>query len=299
MIWIRPGLLAIGYAGAMMKILVPLDGSDLSESVLPSALALAQRHRAEILLLRVVEHMGELAPGLAPELVPELQQKALSRALNYLENRSARLTPALVTPITAIGSPREQIAALAEQHQCDLVLMASHGRDGAEHWLLGSVAEAVLRQAPCPVLLVRPPAAAASVFRHILVPVDGSEASLAVLPALSAYLAPGGKVTLLQSGGISLYPNFADKAQAVETYLSQLEIDLRQIQLPGLAPEVVVLDGNPVDDILSWSQVNGCDLIAMSSHGRSGFRRFWLGSVSEKVARHALCDVLIFPHTAG
>ncbi|MBX3172359.1 MAG: universal stress protein [Candidatus Eremiobacteraeota bacterium] len=281
------------------RILVPLDGSELSESALPCALALARGHRAETFLVQVVEHMAEMAPGLAPELVPELQQKVLSRARNYLENRAAAFAPGPVSTLTRLGSPREELPALARHHRCDLLVMASHGRDGAEHWLLGSVAEGVLRQAPCPVLLVRPPAPAASIFRHILVPVDGSEASLAVIPRLSDFLAPGGKVTLLQSGGVSLYPNFAHKQQAVLAYLGEVEARLRQVQIEGLPLEVVVLDGNPVDDILAWSRANACDLIAMSSHGRSGFRRLWLGSVSEKVARHADCDVLIFPHAAS
>ncbi len=280
------------------RILLPLDGSDVSESALECAVALAQRHQAEVVLVQVVGHMAEMAPGLLPELIPELQQKALSRALNYLENRAARFAPLVASPVTALGSARDQLPALARHHRCDLMVMASHGRDGAEHWLLGSVAEGVLRQAPCPVLLVRPPAQAASAFRHILVPVDGSEASLAVLDRLSDFLAPGGKVTLLQSGGVSLYPNFAHKAEAVEAYLKDMETRLGEIQVPGLPLEVVVLGGNPVDDILDWSRANECDLIAMSSHGRSGFRRLWLGSVSEKVARHADCDVLIFSHAA-
>ena len=283
----------------LAKIMIPLDGSDVSESALPCALQLAQRHRSESLLVQVVPHVAELAPGLAPELVPELQQKAVNRARNYLENRACRFTPLIVSTLTRLGSPREEIPALAKRCECSLLVMASHGRDGAEHLLLGSVAEGILRQAPCPVLLVRPQAPPVASFRHILVPVDGSEASLAVLSELSDFLAAGGKVTLLQSSGVSLYPHFAHKDQAVESYLKEAEARLRKIQLPGVPLEVVVLDGNPVDDILSWSRDNECDLIAMSSHGRSGFRRLWLGSVSEKVARHAICNVLIFPHAAS
>lgn len=280
------------------KILIPLDGSDLSESALPCALQLAHRHHAESALLQVVPHLGELAPGLLPELVPELQQKAVNRARNYLENRACRFSPLVVSTLTRLGSPREEIPAVAQRCQSDLIVMASHGRDGAEHWLLGSVAEGVLRQAPCPVLLVRPMAPPASSFRHILVPVDGSEASLAVLKSLPDFLATDGKVTLLQSSGVLLYPNVSSKSQVVQAHLQLLESSLKRISVPGVRLEVVVLEGNPVDDILSWSQANDCDLIAMSSHGRTGFRRLWLGSVSEKVARHANCDVLIFPHAA-
>lgn len=283
----------------LAKILIPLDGSDLSESALPCAFQLAQRHRAEIAMLQVVPHVGELAPGMIPELVPELQQKAVNRARNYLENRACRFSPLVVSTLTRLGSPREEIPALASRCQSDLIVMASHGRDGAEHWLLGSVAEGVLRQATCPVLLVRPGAPAVPSFRHILLPVDGSAASLAVLKSLPNFLAADGKVTLLQSSGVLFYPNLSNRSQVVQTHLQELESGLRQISQPGVRLEVVVLEGDPVDDILSWSQANACDLIAMSSHGRTGFRRLWLGSVSEKVARHANCDVLIFPHAAA
>ena len=281
------------------RILVPLDGSELSESALPCAVQLARRHHSETILAQVIPHLAELAPGLAPELVPELQTRAVSRARNYLENRGSRFAPLVVSPLTRLGSAREEIPALAERCGCDLMVMASHGRDGAEHWLLGSVAEGILRAAPCPVLLVRPPAQALAAFHNILVPVDGSPASLQVLQRLPDYLAPGGQITLLQSGGLSLYPNFAHKTELVEGYLAGLEADLRLVAENGPASQVVVLDGEPVDDILSWSRTHPCDLIAMSSHGRSGFRRFWLGSVAEKVSRQAPCDVLIFPHSAA
>ncbi len=280
----------------LKKILVPLDGSDVSESVLASALLMARCHQAEVLLIRVVPHLAEMAPGLAPERVPELQQKAIVRARNYLENRSAQFAPGVVYTHTKLGLAREEVPALARLCACDLILMASHGRDGAQHWLLGSVAEGILRRSPCPVLLVRPQASPSANFRHILVPVDGSPASLAVLPVLADLLAPEGKVTLLQSSGVSLYPNFAHKALAVQSYLEEAEARLREIHCPGLPMDVVVTDGEPVEDILSWSQANDCDLIAMTSHGRGGFQRFLLGSVSEKVARHALCNVLMAPH---
>jgi len=278
----------------LKKILIPLDGSDLSETALPCGLALARQHQCQTILLQVVPHLAELAPGLAPELVPELQQKALKRSQNYLEDRSSQFAPLVVSALTRLGSPREEIPAVAARHQCDLIVMASRGREGVEHWLLGSVAEGVLRQAPCPVLLVRA-APCVSRFQNILVPTDGSEASLAVLRALPDYLAEGGRVTLLQSSGLSLMLHFAEERLLVSKHLDEMEARLRQVKQPGLSLEVVVLDGEPVDDILTWSKNNPCDLIAMSSHGRSGFRRLMLGSVSEKVARHAGCDVLIFP----
>lgn len=289
------------YDLSMLKrILIPLDGTEVSESALECARELSQRCHASLMLVRIVEHLGELAPAMPPELLPELQRKAEARALNYLEDRAARLAPLSVELYHPTGSARDEIARLAELHQCDLIMMASHGRDGAQHLLLGSVAEGLLRQSPCPVLLVRPQARARSQFAHILVPVDGSTASLSVLEKLPPLLAPGGKVTLLQSSGVSLYPNYEHKAGLVEEYLQRAEARLRLVTHADLPLEVVVLEGQPVSDILGWSAENNCDLIAMTTHGRTGFRRFWLGSVTEKVARQAPCHVLVHrpPHRA-
>lgn len=280
------------------KILLPLDGSDTSEIALPCALHIAQAHAATVILARIVEHLGDSAPGLPLEVLPELQRKAETRALNYLETRSARFAPLPVVICNPIGSPRDEIGRLAESHQCDLIVMASHAHDGLQHWLLGSVAEGVLRQSPCPVLLVRPQAPPAAQFKRILVPVDGSAASFSILEKLPALLAPGGRITLMQSSGISLYPNYAHKADLIEEHLRSAEARLKLMQQPGLPIEVVVLEGSPVEDILGWAEQNQCDLIAMTTHGRSGFRRFWLGSVCEKVARQAACHVLVYrpPH---
>jgi len=279
----------------LKKILVPLDGSDVSESALGSAIEFARQHQSEVLLLQVVDHYANLAPGLPPELGLEIEGKARVEAKNYLESCASRIDPSRVSTQVSTGIARDEIVRIAEAENCGLIIFSSHGRDGVSRWLLGSVAEGVLRRASCPVLLVRGGLEPQASFRHILVPVDGSEASLSVLERLPALVATGGKVSLLQSSGVSLYPNFAHKSNLVADYLNQVEADLRAIRMVGLVIEPVVLDGNPVDDILTWSSTNGCDLIAMSSHGRSGFQRFWLGSVSEKVARHATCSTLIFP----
>jgi nucleotide-binding universal stress UspA family protein len=279
-----------------MRILLPLDGSELSELVLPWVAELARRHQAEVVLVRATEHFGTLAPGLPADLGLQLQEQAQKKSLNYLEAMQGQLTDLPVSIECPLGPARDEIGHTAVRRQCDLIVMASRGREGPARWLLGSVAEAVLRQSPCPVLLLRPPLSQAAVFQNILVPVDGSEASLRVLQKLHSYLAPGGKVTLLQSSDLSLYPYVFDvRSEAVDHYLDQIEKELREIKVEGLNLDVVVLDGDPVDAILTWSMENECDLIAMSTHGRSGFRRFWLGSVTEKVARHSHCPVLAFP----
>jgi len=276
----------------LRRILVPLDESKLSESALPCALDLASRCQAETALVQVTPHVALEAPGLPAETALHMQEEQLKHARRYLEQKSAPFAPRPVKLYTPVGRASDEISRLAFEHGCDLILMCSHGRDHLARWLLGSVAEGVIRQAHCPVLLLRPATADHSLFRNIVVPSDGSAPSTAFLADLQNYLAPGGQITLLLSTGTSLSPEFG----SMESYFQQVEGQLRQLQVHGKTLPLVVLRGEPADDILSWSQNHACDLIAMSTHGRSGYRRFWLGSITEKVARHATCPVLVFPH---
>ena len=276
----------------LRRILVPLDESKLSETAIPCALDFARRCSAETVLVEVVPHFVGQAPGLLPMSGREMEREQLTHSKLYLEKQAGRWETLPVSIHTPVGRTCEQICALAFEKGCDLILMTSHGRDHFPRWLLGSAAEGVLRQAHCPVLLLRPPAVKTSEFRKILVPSDGSEASLAFLPDLQTFLAPGGTITLLLSRGTaSVRP-----LTGMEAHFGLVEQRLRQMEWKGQPYPVVVLTGDPASDILDWSENNKCDLIAMSTHGRSGFRRFWLGSVTEKVARHAPCPVLVFPH---
>lgn len=279
----------------MNKVLVPLDGSPLAEAVLPCAVSLAQRLQASVELLQVTEGYSLRAPELPVELALEMQQRGQQRAQEYLQQCSSRFAPLRVACHTPQGSPRSEIGRVALEQGCQLIVMATHGREGIRRWLLGSVAEAVLRHAPCPVLLVRPPVDCGSLFQHILLPVDSSKASLDFLRVLPTFLAPGGKVTLLRCTDLSVYPLLNSKTDLIQEYFDLLKSDLSQVHQEGLNLEVAVLEGEPEEVILNWSAQNHCDLIALASSGRSGLKHFWLGSVTEKVVRHSSCPVLVFP----
>ena len=279
-----------------MKILLPLDGSELSESAIPYAVELARRNQGQLLLLRAVDPFVSSAPGLQPSLSLRLQEHAMSEVARYLKDVEGRCTGLPVESRSSLGSPRDEIAHTAARENCQLIVMASHGRSGPARWLLGSVAEGVLRQTPCPVLLVRPSSSPRSTFGHVLVPIDGSQASREVAHKLGPYLSPDARLTLLRSTGTVLYASaVAIDAKVVQEYLVSLATDLGAIDVEGVSPEIEVVDGDAALAILDYSQEQECDLIAMSTHGRSGFRRFMLGSVTEKVARSAPCPVLVFP----
>jgi nucleotide-binding universal stress UspA family protein len=146
---------------AIRRLVVPLDGSPLAEAALPVATELAQRLQVPVHLVQVINVAALLAPlgylavpGVPDDLYDETMATARREGEGYLAAVNCRLTVSRVTATWAVldGSPFASIAAVTNPD--DLVVMTSHGRGGALRWLLGSVAEKLVREAPCPVLLV-------------------------------------------------------------------------------------------------------------------------------------------------
>lgn len=140
------------------RVLVPLDGSPLAEAVLPFAEKLAGPVDSELLLLRVVEPLAPAA-ALAAAGVPAPDELFLRQveARRYLDEVARRLGDKglRVRTLLGHGPAASEIVAVAKAERADLIAMSTHGRGGLGRLLFGSVAEAVLRAAPVPVLMVR------------------------------------------------------------------------------------------------------------------------------------------------
>jgi universal stress protein A len=141
-------------------ILAPTDFSDYSKKALSDAFELAQIFGAKLSLLHVLEpspYLGEFTlPTMGEDLLSDLERQAraaLARVLPEAQNVQIEVTRSVV-----MGSPSLKIVETAEAEHVDLIVMATHGRTGLSHLLIGSVAERVVRTAPCPVLTIRPPA---------------------------------------------------------------------------------------------------------------------------------------------
>jgi nucleotide-binding universal stress UspA family protein len=136
-----------------MKILVPLDGSRTAEAAVPIALRLAREPKTSLVLVAVanVHHSPEPAPA-EPEIAP------VQEARSYLETARAHLLPDAEGVVTTVwsGPAAAAIVAAAQRYGVDLIVMTTHGRTGCERDMFGSVADAVLREAPMPVLVLRP-----------------------------------------------------------------------------------------------------------------------------------------------
>jgi nucleotide-binding universal stress UspA family protein len=146
--------------GTWKKICCPTDLSEASRAALRQAAAIARESGAELILLHVSAR-GQAAGGealLAPPPRPAVRPDRDEGRLKIWTEEAERLAPGAVTSIELTGSPAEEIVRCAREFGCDLLVMGTHGRSGIGHLALGSVAEAVIRAAPCPVLVVRPQA---------------------------------------------------------------------------------------------------------------------------------------------
>ena len=138
------------------RVLIPLDGSALAEQALPHAVSQARHFQAELILLRVVEPFAH-ARGMSLSVLKKMKQQAHAWAGEYLESLVADSEEqgVLVQKVTIDGRPHTAIAEFAESNQVDLIVMSTRGQSGLNRWLMGSVADRVVRGAKIPVLLVR------------------------------------------------------------------------------------------------------------------------------------------------
>lgn len=281
----------------MKRILVPLDGSRLSEAIVPLAEALARDYEAGLLLLRALQPLGS----------PDAEAKAQDEAEAYLRTMAADLAARgrSVEWKVWYDEPGRAIADAARYNAADLIVMTTHGRGGLTRLMLGSVAEGLVRQSPVPVLLVRGDLSwHPGTLAKILVPLDGSELSEAVLPVVAGLAGPFDfAIELLRA--IEPIPAFVAtelsaghseevlrlKEADAEGYLTKLATPL---QARGLRVAHSVALGPAVDAIVRRARESGAGLIAMTTHGRSGVGRLLLGSVAERVLRAAPVPVLLW-----
>ena len=147
----------------LQKILVPTDFSDFSRQALEFALSLAEEFRAKLYVMHVWElpmTSSLLPPEPYPESVLTEEQKAGAEHLTKVTNE-LRASGFDAEPVFVFGKPYMEIVKAAADLEVDLIVLASHGRSGISHLLLGSVAEKVVRLAPCPVFTVKLPLPAA------------------------------------------------------------------------------------------------------------------------------------------
>lgn len=269
----------------MLRILVALDGSALAERALAHAVALAERQPAQLELLQVFE--------------PSLSK--LTPSSGYLEGLAAPLRDQglSVRCHAVVGLPRQEILAAAHTCRANLLVLATLGRTGLRRVLRGSVAESVVRRAPCPSLIVRPGQEFYPALRTVLIPLDTTQPSEAALDYICSQFAPGSlRLVLVAATGLAAnrayVPARGDARQAVVASLARyLEERAEPLRGRGWTVDCRVLDDRAGPAIAQAARESHTDLVAMASHGRTGLSRLAMGSVTEHVMRHSKRPLLV------
>lgn len=287
-------------------ILFPTDFSSVAEDAFAHAAHLALQTGATIYVFNVV------TPGTGEDSNPmdflpvepvdgPAMDGAQPQRMEVQTVTQERGTVPVIYAQTERTSPETAIVEHATEHDVDLVVMGTHGRRGMNRLLSGSVAEAVVRKAPCPVFTVvtqeeRPPQ---TPIDRILVPVDLSEQSpLVVDHAVALAQAYDASLDLLHVveeaafpaayGMDPLSPSHPDVQARAREALNALVDDGVETDVPIRSH---ILSGYAARDIVDFATEHTADLVVMATHGRTGLQRFLIGSVTEKVVRSAPCPV--------
>ena len=297
------------------NILVPLDGSQLSETVLPLAALLAKQNQAKLILFHVIEqHPPDTIHG-------EHHLTDHQEASTYLEKVSQSLPDGLILVRHVHTSAEKNVAVSIVEHSkemgVDLIVMCAHGQSGLQKRIFGNIAQDVLNLGDVPVLLLSPEKelkVESCSCQCILVPLDGDpdhEAGLdmavelshscqaklhlvmvihelSTLPAeqaASAMLLPTATSALLDIG-----------CEEGELYLAELMGKLLDKNIPVTGE---MQRGDPAKEIIRSAQEFKADMIVLGTHSKTAMDAFWSGSVTPKIATQTHLPLLLVPVHEG
>jgi len=289
------------------RILFPTDFSAVAEDAFSHAAHLAMRYDAEVYVFNVVtpQEAHEMNPM---EYLP-LEEVEGRPGMFYMpaegvdvktpaeEEGRVRVTYGQIESV----SPAHAIIEQAKSDDVDLIVMGTHGRRGFDRLLSGSVSEEVVREAPCPVftVLAGDEPTAGPFVDHVLAPVDLSDQSRLVADHAAELAATyEARLTLMhvveQAAYLTVYgvdplapdlPNVEARArEALEEVADRVRDRVDDVH-------TVITTGYAARDIVDYVEEGDVDLVVMATHGRTGLKRFVIGSVAEKVVRTAPCPV--------
>lgn len=294
-----------------MKVLLAIDSSPSSDRIFDTVVVRPWPPATEFGLVNVVDlRPFERLPAPIEDIMKEAQELVSAGARKLCGAGYQAATKVLQ------GHPRTAISAYAKEWGADLILIGSHGHGAIGRFLLGSVAQGVLRTAPCSVEIVRTPprmdGAASAIGMKILLATDGSDCSVGAVHAVANHPWPEGTVfRVLSVEELMVVGNQMDASSLSAVYPASLLEELvtqaheRATSAAEMAKSLLVRAGRkltegpstPLGDprgiILDTAKEWPADLIVVGSHGRRGLDRYLMGSVSEAVAVHAQCSVRV------
>lgn len=281
------------------SVLVPLDGSRLSEAVLPTVALVAQRSGARVTLLHVVERHAPSTIHGDRHLTGAAEAEAYLREVVGREVLSG-VAVSWHVHRREIDDVAHSLADHAEELEADLVVMLAHGPGDFRHRFFGSMAQHVSRQGPAPILLLRPDGEgkAPVSFRRILVPLDGRaehEAGLSVAASLAGLFSAPVQLLMVvptraalsgaEAATGQLLPAATEEVlqQAQEQAVEYLAKRLDLFQQADIEASATVARGEPLAVICEQSARLSADLVVLGTHGLTGMKAFWSGSLGPKL----------------
>jgi nucleotide-binding universal stress UspA family protein len=276
------------------KILVAYDGSASARNALVQASRLARQDKSWIKVLAVmpsyegdleligVSNIKETMAGPGQKLLAEAQEIANAEDVHILTNLEQ-------------GEPYDRIVHIADDENCDLIVMGRRGRSHIEREMVGGVTARVIGHTTKDVLVI--PAQAELNWENVLLATDGSPYSAAaVKKAFAITKDRGSKLTAVSV----TYTNDEFSALAPEsvnelTSRARVLLDgiKKQADAEGIPFQSAIKEGEPYDEIRALADEIAASLIIMGSHGRKGLTRLLMGSVTEHVIGLAACPVLV------
>lgn len=297
------------------RLLLPLDGSALSERSIPFARALAESSGAHLILVRAAQ--ASTFPDTDPT---NAQVKAARESQEYLDGVAVDLADTGVTCETAspYGDAADWILEEVRLREADLVVMSTHGRTSIDRWINGSVAESVLARSPVPVVLIRghereDEVPLISDRPRLLVPLDGSALAEQALPiAVTLAETLNAEITLVRAvpGLDAMLSSHAQRLTlythgAFPIHIEEQQSELRseaqdylertreQLTSENARVQVDVREGDAAEVINAVSRDHDVSLVVMSTRGRTGVSRALLGSVAGEVLGYGDVPVLL------
>jgi nucleotide-binding universal stress UspA family protein len=292
-------------------ILVPLDGSQLSEVALAPAELIARTLGVPVTLIHIIEQ------GAPSEVHNDRHLTKSDDAQAYLSDVAQRAFPPEIKVETHVHSAavddvaRSIVQHTQEESEPDLIVMCTHGKSGVRDLLFGSIAQQVIAQGTTPLLLVRPTESKPTFkLKKIFVPLDSEsihddslslseelanafEAELYLLSVIPTL----GTLSGTQAATGSLLPGATTALLDIneENATEHLQEHLDSLHAAGLRASAEVARGDPATVIVKTAELTHSDLIVLSTHRKAGMNAFWARSVAPNVANHSNLPLLLIP----
>jgi len=302
------------------RMLIPLDGSEIAETMFPYAKELGGRLGLDMTFLYVCSQHEWESPAVYRAYVEHMAENILEQARDMQKKggtqKQDHLTKAKGELV--VGHPAEEILRYADEKKANLILMATHGRSGIMRWALGSVTDKVLRSSTIPVWLVRAGAperetVGKNLVSKVIVSLDGSDLAESILPHVEALAKqwddkPMDVVLLMVCEPMVIPPVTTLEVEAPINWGNMVEEHIeyskkaageylsgvaKRLKEAGLKVSTEVKEGIPADVIIDYAGEDPSSLIAMATHGRSGIGRWVFGSQVEKILSGASNPVFL------